>query len=180
MGRKKDAICRQHFTFNPATGRMKCNIGECSISVKTDHSGNLTRHLSRCHALEHEDVLKKRKEQKEQDGPSGKRIKIEMDHDTLLSACVELVTTNGRPFAILEDSGFKKIVRPILDALPETPAIVINSENIRPHVSTTATARREKIKNEIKGRFICLKIDCCTRLKGPSSESTPSLLKTEK
>lgn len=40
-----------------------------------------------------------------------------MDKTTLTSACVELVTVNGRPFTILQDSGFKKIVDPIIESI---------------------------------------------------------------
>lgn len=37
-----------------------------------------------------------------------------MTPETLVEACTELVTINERPFELLEDSGFKKIVNPIL------------------------------------------------------------------
>lgn len=40
-----------------------------------------------------------------------------MDKATLISACVELVTLNGRPFTILQDSGFKKIGDPIVESI---------------------------------------------------------------
>jgi len=35
----------------------------------------------------------------------------------LLEACLELVTNNGRPFDIFKDSGMKKILKPITDAV---------------------------------------------------------------
>lgn len=45
-----------------------------------------------------------------------KSIRIDMDQQKLLDGCVELVTVNGRPFCLMQDSGFKKILNPILEA----------------------------------------------------------------
>ncbi|KAL5246307.1 hypothetical protein ACI65C_013715 [Semiaphis heraclei] len=59
-----------------------------------------------------------------------------MDKNTLINACIELVSENGRPLSILEDSGFKKILNPLLKA----------------------------IEPELKNRLICLKVDGVTRL----------------
>lgn len=47
---------------------------------------------------------------------ANKTIKIEMDKKKLLSACVELITVNGRPMCLMQDSGFQKIINPILKA----------------------------------------------------------------
>jgi len=44
-------------------------------------------------------------------------LNIEMDKSTLLNACTELVTVNGRPFTIFSDSGFKKILNPLTEAI---------------------------------------------------------------
>jgi len=43
-------------------------------------------------------------------------IKIEMDKEKLLSACVELITVDRRPMCLMQDSGFQKILNPILKA----------------------------------------------------------------
>lgn len=45
-----------------------------------------------------------------------KSIRIDMNQQKLLDACVELVTVNRRPFSLIQDSGFKKILNPILEA----------------------------------------------------------------
>ncbi|KAL4131058.1 hypothetical protein QTP88_008409 [Uroleucon formosanum] len=39
---------------------------------------------------------------------SKKKITIEMDKNTLINACIELISENGRPLSFLENSGFKK------------------------------------------------------------------------
>lgn len=59
----------------------------------------------------------------------GSKIKVKITKKQLINACVELVTVNGRPYSILNDSGFKKILDPMICGLQKT--IVLNSTSIR-------------------------------------------------
>ncbi|KAF2905138.1 hypothetical protein ILUMI_01046 [Ignelater luminosus] len=68
-----------------------------------------------------------------------KKISVNLTFDQLKMACTELVTVNGRSFALLEDFGFTKIVDPILKAMPESCAI--NPENIKHEVHKQAFDR---------------------------------------
>jgi len=56
-------------------------------------------------------------------------VKVNINMHTLISACVDLVTVNGRPYSVLNDSGFKKIINPILDGLDKK--VAINSNTIK-------------------------------------------------
>jgi len=42
---------------------------------------------------------------------------VNLDKKTEVDACVQLVTINGRPFQLLEDSGFRMIINPIFNAI---------------------------------------------------------------
>lgn len=42
---------------------------------------------------------------------------VVLDKRSVIDACVQLVTTNGRPFQLLDDSGFKMIMNPICNAI---------------------------------------------------------------
>ena len=79
-----------------------------------------------------------------------------------MNACTELVTTNGRPFSILEDSGFRKILNPLLEGLH--PKITINIENIKKNISKIAEEERESLKRVLSGKLLLLKIDGATCL----------------
>ena len=48
---------------------------------------------------------------------------------TLENSCFELVTVNGRPFKLIDDSGFRKIVNPFLEGM--RAKFTVNAENIR-------------------------------------------------
>lgn len=39
-------------------------------------------------------------------------VTVNMTKEQIKLACLELVTVNGRPFSIIEDSGFRKIIDP--------------------------------------------------------------------
>jgi len=48
-----------------------------------------------------------------------KSYHVKLDKVTLLQACTEMVTVNGRPLTIFNDSGFKKILNPLTEAIGE-------------------------------------------------------------
>jgi len=47
----------------------------------------------------------------------------------IIDACAELVTVNGRPFSMLNDSGLCRILDPVLNGVKNS--VVLNSESIR-------------------------------------------------
>lgn len=81
--------------------------------------------------------------------------------EQLIAACVELVTVNGRPFTLLDDSGFRKIINPIVANLPEKP--IINRKTIPHHIDAFADNLRSSIIKELKGKMLSLKIDGVVR-----------------
>jgi len=56
-------------------------------------------------------------------------VQVSFTMKDIIDACVELVTVNGRPFSALNDSGFRKILDPVLNGVKNS--VVINSESIR-------------------------------------------------
>ena len=89
-------------------------------------------------------------------------ILLGLDFATVWDACIELVTVNGRPFQLMNDSGFRMIVDKVLEGLGCSSRI--NQENIRKHVSIVARKIKDDLRNELKHRLVSLKIDCVTRL----------------
>lgn len=90
-------------------------------------------------------------------------ISVSISPDQLKQACLELVTVNGRPFSMLEDSGFKKIVNSITDGY-KSEKITINKENIRKMIEPTAEKCKEKIMKEVQNKMISLKVDAASRM----------------
>ena len=64
-----------------------------------------------------------------------KTVRVKIDTHLLRTACLEMVTVNGRPFKIVEDSEFRKFLNPILQALFDSGNnFCINAKNIREEV----------------------------------------------
>ena len=80
----------------------------------------------------------------------------------LQDACIEMVTKNGRPLTIVEDSGFCKIINPILDSFEEK--IIINRHNIKDLIKVRADQLRYQLKTKLKGKIISIKVDSAFRL----------------
>jgi len=96
-------------------------------------------------------------------------LHVKLNADALVEACVELVSVNGRPLSLLEDTGFRKILDPILTAINKgsTEAlrpIAINRKSIIAHIQRRAELLRKEIREEVAGRLVSLKTDTVTRM----------------
>ena len=94
-----------------------------------------------------------------------KTVRVKIETHLLGTAWLEMVTVNGRPFKIIEDSGFRKLLNPISQALSDSGnKICINAENIRKEAVMLASKIKKEIKEDIREKFISLKIDIATRM----------------
>ncbi|KAH6927516.1 hypothetical protein HPB50_005182 [Hyalomma asiaticum] len=87
--------------------------------------------------------------------------KVAITGEMILNACVELCTVNGRPFALMEDYGFRKLTDPVPSGL--NSKVAINAENVRAAVQKKANEMPEQIRKEIKGKLVSLKAVSPTR-----------------
>ena len=66
---------------------------------------------------------------------------------------------------MIDDSGFRKELNPLLQALPNSHSkACIIAENIRDEVGTFTLKLQTEIQEKICGKLILLKIDIATRL----------------
>lgn len=147
---------------------------------KGNHGTNLKRHLIRYHDFKENDfiedssskckesrkMLEKSQRDKQQKVDQLNIIKLQVTKPDLENNCVELVTVNGRPFSILNDSGFQKIINPIKCAIEykTKQKFCISSESIQKKVSEEASRIRKEISEEVRNNLISIKIDAVTRL----------------
>lgn len=85
-----------------------------------------------------------------------------MSPTTLKAAVVEMLTKNGRTLTFVEDSGFRKIIEPIL-AIISVP-ITINRFNIRTLIVDAAQNLRKQINMKLQNRLISIKMDAASKL----------------
>lgn len=172
MGRnekKESQEIKKHFFVCANGEQSKCKLCSDERLIPGSHSGNLKKHLKRKHPEELEEI-EKRMKQEQKSGlvqqniskfvTSVKNIHLKMSGEQMIDIYVELVAVNGFPLRAVEASSLKKIFDPI----NETLGITINRRNIRDHIHNKAESYRTKIRNEVKNKFISLKVDCATRL----------------
>lgn len=79
-----------------------------------------------------------------------KSLCVSIDPNEIREACVEMVTVNGRPLTSIDDSGFRRIIDPILNAAPSSEHVTVTSRTIRDDVTKKAEEIRGSIRDEIK------------------------------
>lgn len=123
-------------------GKLKCRFPGCLIKLSSSYSSNLFRHLKQRHPEVYPPtrgarLKRKRTEQELQssNGSKHQQIHLRMTKDTIIRGCAELVTTNGMPFSLLQESGFRCILDPIVNAFTEAGiSIDISEEGIRSYI----------------------------------------------
>lgn len=92
--------------------------------------------------------------QKKSDGIEDVRI----CRDEVISGIVQLVTVNERPFALLEDEGFLRIVQPIYKAFD----LQIDRHNIVDRLHDNCELIKAKLHQLVHGKLVNIKVDCAT------------------
>ena len=79
------------------------------------------RHLSSYHRINHLAVKNELKQIEVEDEAllPKKKLHISFYEENLINGCIEIVTVNGRPFSVLDDSGFQRIVSPFFQGFAE-------------------------------------------------------------
>ena len=161
-----------------------CQISNCGAVLAGNLAANLEQHMQRLPKVDYETFLAAKKGSSGSESSSGQPalpskklclsssycipdtlfstpLKVNLDANSVMNACIELVTVNGRPFGLMDDSGFRKIIGTIENAIGKD--FRVSAEIIRSKVPDVAASVRDKIKMEAANRFISLKIDCATR-----------------
>lgn len=146
MGRDRTNRARRYFKYDSISKTSTCQIEDWQPVVSGDHGGNLERHLQRHHKEVYDNIqadkahsTKRVASDQEEGSPAAKHrqvdiqsmfkpispkcVSLEITEDIIMNSCVELVTRNGRPFRLIDDSGFRKIIDPLLKALNAKRAI---------------------------------------------------------
>lgn len=187
MGRNSTNPVLEYFDYSVDDDKSTCKL--CKQILSGRHSTNLEKHYKRFHQEIFDKIvlakksesgsksskrnlesgreespppLKKKMQPKISDVFQSKAVTIRMSTDDLRLACLEMVTVNGRPFKMLEDSGFKKIIDPIQESLKSKTRI--NAQNIRDDILVSASELKLKITNQLSKKMISLKVDAATRM----------------
>lgn len=163
-------IIQNQFKRNETESYNMCNI--CHNRLNTIHKGNLTKHLKSMHKdkfIEIEEKMKKI----EQDSNQGvieeyfepeelEKVVIYTSLKRIKDYCIEMVCLNGRPLQIVEDSGFKAIIGPIIGQLKNKKE-TINRRNLFTEIKSKSNLIRDQMKKTLKNKIVSIKVDIGSR-----------------
>ena len=155
-------------------------MGKFKAVIIGNHASNLERHVERFHDKKYKafrnekpSALQQRAGVSSSNEPQKKRMRetnqctidemfaktshVKMNEKPLENACLELVTINGRPFKLMDDSGFRKILNLLLEGMRAN--FTVKAENIREKNGEKANDVRNRIKLEVEGKLASLKAD---------------------
>ncbi|KAL7724996.1 hypothetical protein ACLKA6_013635 [Drosophila palustris] len=156
MGRKRDNILRKFFIFELENNTNICKI--CQRALKGNYITNLKRHMLDMHKKLYESEI--REQENSELSEKKKKISVTFTTNEVKDACVQLVTIEKMPFAVLDSEAFKKLTSQIFSGLEMSP---ITSRNIMEHVAEKFEIVKTSIINAMKRRLISLKLDIASR-----------------
>lgn len=124
----------------------------CGKLLKGKRPANLKRHVKNCH----KDYTKTIIENKSHD---------EISFEELLDVCVEITTVNGRPFSIVNDSGFRKLLNILLSQIEKHTGNkeYITIPRVQNQMRSICDETKNKIIDETKNKLISLQLDIATK-----------------
>jgi len=95
------------------------------------------------------------------------------------SCLVEAVTVNGLLLVTVEKSGIRKLIEPMVNALPPNSRKAVNRASITECITEKANKFRKELSEKFKNNLIPLKIDCGARKTRTFLGITTQLISTQ-
>lgn len=162
---------RSYFTYDDNIQRSVCKLGDCKL--KTKAAIDLYRHVVRKHSkqAEKDDIkikvenFRKKSGKNDVDDDDEIEVTVRMKKSEIVKSCVELTTINGRPLGLVEDSGFKRLMQPIIRAINQKTLsrITLNRDTMIEKAEMELMSIKNLIKEETENRMISLLIDSATK-----------------
>lgn len=144
------------FLYDDVANKSECilmkNNKKCGSKINGCRAYNLKRHLKGVHSDFQANIIEN-------------NYTLNLSSDYIHNACVEMVTINGRPFACLNDSGFLKIIDPLLNFIEKKHGnkIYVTKDIIKVQMQKICDRIRQYIQNETKDSLVSVMIDTATK-----------------
>lgn len=145
------------FIYHSIDKRSECilrkeNGQKCGIKLNTHRPYNLKRHVKHLHPDFTTKIIMN-------------KCQLNLSSTYVLNCCVEMLTINGRPFTLLSDSGFLKLINPFLDYIEQNSGekISIKVDKVKEQLRLISGRIREQITKETENTLVSVMIDIATR-----------------
>ena len=147
--------------------KISANVG--SARNAPSRASNLKRHMSRLHPKEEiaDTTLAPTSSSKKGDASKhdafksffGQKISVSMTGENFRRYIVEMVAKEGIPLSFFSSSAFIGLNGEMARKL----GVALSRDSVRNLVIESATLRKEELVEHVRGRFVFLKMDACTR-----------------
>lgn len=138
-----------------------CGVAGCQS--KYPEKSTAIRHLRINHKEIHNTIGSNKLEAKVQSENSFD-LRVKVNPNDILDACVELITVHGLPICAVEYPAFKKILNPYIIALSTKGIkLLINKNSIKDHIKRKSDKIKQIIKEQTKNKLVSLMIDIASR-----------------
>lgn len=158
----------EYFTYEANNNSSLCNVDNCTTKMTGLHASNLQRHIRRSHPclkakLEEDVRIYNATKKKSTPTEQSEYVYVRIYRDEFIKGVLDLINVNCRPFSLFQDSGFKKIVNPILEQFEiNKHPISLNRESLQKRSDAILSSKIEEIKAEMRDKLISLQIDLGT------------------
>jgi hypothetical protein len=158
---------------------QKIKIAQTGEKDPGTRIGNLKKHLQRQHPEEYEVVQSQAltrtasdshsqkqqvQGQKKVDSffpPAPEKVLVRHNMESFKAALVEMAVENAFSLRVFSLKGFKRLDGDLAEKLH----VCLDRNQIRSYVILAAKAEKEKLREELRGKFVYLKFDCATRIR---------------
>ncbi len=81
--------------------------------------------------------------------------------ESFKAALIKMAVDNAFSLRVFSTKGFKRLVGDLAEKLH----VSLDRDQIRSYVILAAKAEKERLEEELRGKFVYLKVDCATRIR---------------
>lgn len=150
---------KEYFDYSTESKKTTCKVIGCNRQYSGYRTSNLWRHLETAHSDIYQKLLPQRQVRKK-----SKHENFVLD---MRKALVELCSVNGRPLAIVEDSGIVQILRIACNAAGDNLSDfrkinvtgLFTREQVKMDIETANSFIQNQIRSEVKNILVSLMVD---------------------
>ncbi len=175
--KKINEFIKKCFDFNDTLDGYMCKMkeGNCKYIIKgrVFHTNNAKKHLLSKHSSEYNIKSQEYLVESVTNQPrttllsflssntinTPKIIKTVCSKDSFINNIISLFTVNGRPFSLIDDSGFQFLIKPYIQAFQ----LKINRKNVQNFIKEETIRQKNILKNLLADKILCIKYDTSTR-----------------
>lgn len=160
----QEKAATQWFSYDKTAKKSTCLVSKCGKKLAGNCSSNQYRHLRTVHVKFYTEKVAPIKDKGKKKLANISAIPVCINKELVSESLVEMIGANGYPLSVVNSSGLRMLLNPILSALKSAgEKLTVNVEFMKEQLKKKADGIREKIKHECQGKLVTVMLDTTTR-----------------